>query len=258
MLKTLLNGVSRKLARHHCSKPFRMQNRAPLVSFTFDDVPDSAYLNGAKILDEHGIRGTFYIAAGICGTPDAYWRVIERDQVCALHEHGHEIACHTFSHVNVEGLDAAGMEEECRRNRDALLSIAPDLSVTNFCFPFGKLSLPRKLQLQKHFDTCRGIYEGVNAGIIDLGLLRVIELYDRTLTREKLQAVLRETKERNGWLIFYTHDVADSPSGIGCSPALLRATVEIVQEIEFGCLPVRDALTECGYSRAQAADPLAA
>ena len=42
----------------------------------------------------------------------------------------------------------------------------------------------------------------------DLSLLRVIELYDRTLTREKLRRVLRETRERNGWLIFYTHDVA--------------------------------------------------
>jgi hypothetical protein len=86
----------------------------------------------------------------------------------------------------------------------------------------------------------------------------VIELYDRTLTHEKLQAVLRETKKRNGWLIFYTHDVADPPSGIGCSPALLRATVEIVQQTGLRCLPVRDALTESGYSRAQGGDALIA
>src|ERR1044071_1811046 len=109
MLQTLLSGLSRKAARHYCSKPFRMQNRAPLVSFTFDDVPDSAYVNGAKILDEHGIRGTFYVAAGICGTPDPHGRVIERDQCAPRHEQGHETPCHTFSHINVEGLDAAGM-----------------------------------------------------------------------------------------------------------------------------------------------------
>ncbi len=80
----------------------------------------------------------------------------------------------------------------------------------------------------RRFDSCRGIYQGINAGIVDLALLRVIELYDRTLTREKLDRVLRETRERNGWLIFYTHDVADPPSWIGCSPRLLRDTIAAV------------------------------
>ena len=36
------------------------------------------------------------------------------------------------------------------------------------------------------------------AGTIDLGMLRVIELYDRTLTPQKLQRALQETRERNG------------------------------------------------------------
>jgi peptidoglycan/xylan/chitin deacetylase (PgdA/CDA1 family) len=258
MLQTLLTGISRKMARHHCSKPFRMRNRAPLVSFTFDDVPDSAYRNGASILEERGIRGTFYIASGICGTLDTHWRVIDRDQVRALHARGHEIGCHTFSHINVERLDAAGMDEECRRNREALLQIAPDLRATNFCFPFGRLSLARKLQLQKRFDSCRGIYEGVNAGTVDLGLLRVIELYDRTLTAGKLQTSLREAQDRNGWLIFYTHDVADPPSWIGCSPALLRSTIDAVQTRGWPCLPIRDALSEIGYASPGSKGPMVA
>lgn len=35
----------------------------PLVSFTFDDVPDSALYEGARILERYDARGTFYIAA---------------------------------------------------------------------------------------------------------------------------------------------------------------------------------------------------
>src|SRR5262245_55669942 len=80
-LQAFLTGVSRKAARHHCSKPFRMRNDRPLVSFTFDDVPDSAYTNGARILEDFGARGTFYVAAGTCGYQDEHWRVINRDQV---------------------------------------------------------------------------------------------------------------------------------------------------------------------------------
>jgi len=248
MLATLVNGVLRKAALHLRSKPFAMRNRAPLVSFTFDDVPDSAHHNGAVVLEDLGGRGTFYVAGGTCGSQDTFWRVIGRDQVRDLHGRGHEIGCHTFSHVAVDQLDARAMEEECRRNGEVLRELCAGCEATNFCYPFGRASLPRKLQLQKRFDTCRGIHEGINAGTIDLGMLRVIELYDRTLTPDKLSRVLRETRERNGWLIFYTHDVVEAPSWIGCSPRLLRAAIEAVRAAGMPCLPVRDALAAIGYA----------
>jgi peptidoglycan/xylan/chitin deacetylase (PgdA/CDA1 family) len=247
MLQTLLTGVSRKAARHHRSKPFAMRNSAPLVSITFDDVPESAYLNGAAVLEEQGVRGTFYVAAGICGNMDAHWRVIARDQVSALHRRGHEVGCHTFSHVAVDRLDGQATEAECLKNGAVLRELCDGRQVTNFCYPFGRLSFARKLQLQKRFDTCRGIYEGINAGTVDLGVLKVIELYDRTLTPEKLRSVLRETRDRNGWLVFYTHDVADPPSWIGCSPAVLRSTIAAVRAEGLACLPIREALHEIGY-----------
>jgi peptidoglycan/xylan/chitin deacetylase (PgdA/CDA1 family) len=249
MLHPLLTGILRKAARYHRSKPFLMRNAMPLVSFTFDDVPDSAYTNGAAVLEQSGVRGTFYIAGGILGEADTYWRVIDRDQVRALRDRGHEIGCHTFSHVRVDELDAQAMDEECRRNREALQELCAGVDVRNFCYPFGRASLPRKKQLERRFDSCRGIYEGINAGIADLGMLRVIELYDRTLTPEKLDRVLRDNRRRNGWLIFYTHDVAEMPSWIGCSPELLRTTVAAVQAQEMRCLPIRDALAAIGYAR---------
>jgi peptidoglycan/xylan/chitin deacetylase (PgdA/CDA1 family) len=158
MLQRLLTGVSRKAARHHRSKPFRMRNDTPLVSFTFDDVPDSAYLNGASILEHEGLRGTFYVAAGTCGTQDTHWRVIDRDQMRALHAAGHEIGCHTFSHVNVETLSAAEMDDQCRRNRELLRQVCGEVRVTNFCYPFGRLSLARKLQLG--LEEIRGLMDG--------------------------------------------------------------------------------------------------
>jgi peptidoglycan/xylan/chitin deacetylase (PgdA/CDA1 family) len=249
MFPPLLTRVRRRIARHIPTKPFKMRNTAPLVSFTFDDVPNSAYTNGAAVLDEYSIRGTFYIAGGICGTTDTYWRLIDRDQVRDLHARGHEIGCHTFSHASVDELDARAMDEECQRNLETMRELCPDIEITNFCYPFGVVSLPRKLQLQRRFDTCRGIFEGVNAANIDLSLLKVIELYDRTLSRDKLRHVLRTARERNGWVIFYAHDVAQQPSLMGCSPALLRSVIELVQAEDLVCLSVQQALPVIGYSR---------
>src|SRR5689334_16833324 len=110
MFPPLLTRLQRRIARHLRTKPFAMRNSAPLVSFTFDDVADSAYTNGAAVLDEYGIHGSFYIAGGTCGTNDTYWRVIEHDQIRDLNARGHEIGCHTFSHTAVDELDAGAME----------------------------------------------------------------------------------------------------------------------------------------------------
>jgi hypothetical protein len=64
--------------------------------------------------------------------------------------------------------------------------------------------------------------------------------------------VLRETRQHNGWLVFYTHDGADEPSWIGCSPALLRSTVAAVQAEGLACHSIRDALHAIGYAPASA------
>jgi peptidoglycan/xylan/chitin deacetylase (PgdA/CDA1 family) len=250
----LLTRIKRRIARHLPTKPLAMRNSVPLVSFTFDDVPDSAYLNGAAVLDEYDMRGTFYIASGTCGTRDTYWRVIGRDQVRDLHQRGHEIGCHTYSHRAVDDLSAHELNEECQRNFENLRDLCPDIQLRSFCYPFGCVSLPRKIQLQRRFDTCRGIFEGINSGVIDLALLKVIELYDRTLSRDKLNHVLRRARQTTGWIIFYAHDVTERPTHMGCSPGLLRTTIEEIRRQAIPCRTVAEALPLIGHSsRARAA-----
>jgi peptidoglycan/xylan/chitin deacetylase (PgdA/CDA1 family) len=248
MKPPLITRIKRRLARHVPTKLVPMRNSVPLVSFTFDDVPESAYVNGAAVLDEYGMRGTFYIASGTCGSTDTYWRVIGRDQVRDLHERGHEIGCHTFSHRAVDDLDAHELNEECRRNLENLRDLCPDIQLSSFCYPFGCVSLPRKIQLQNRFDTCRSIFEGVNSGVIDLALLRVIELYDRTLTRDKLNHVLRRARQTTGWIIFYAHDVSERPTHMGCSPGLLRKTIEEIRKQDIPCYTVAESLPLIGHS----------
>jgi peptidoglycan/xylan/chitin deacetylase (PgdA/CDA1 family) len=247
MLQNIMAHASRQMARQYRSKPFQMKNCAPLVSFTFDECPDSAFKNGASILEDHGLRGTYYVAAGKSDADDTYWHVINPQQIRALYERGHEIGCHTYSLVNIETVNTKFLDEECRKNHNLLRRLCGDIRLTNFCYPFGRVSFSNKLQLQKRFDSCRGNYEGVNVGTIDLGLLKVVELYNRTLTTEKLQHVLRETREHNGWVIFCMHDVDDPPTFMGCSPALLRSTIEMVQKMGISCVTVREGLRQIGY-----------
>jgi peptidoglycan/xylan/chitin deacetylase (PgdA/CDA1 family) len=218
--------LTRFLAKHEKTRVHAMRNTRPIASFTFDDVPDSAHLHGARVLDEEGVKGTFYIASGTCGAQDTYWRVLSEAQVADLHARGHEIGCHTLNHVNVHTLSQRELAFECDRNAANLARIVGEpLALPSFCYPFGDLGVAQKRYLQSRFATCRSIYEGFNAGTVDLGMVLVIECFDATLTDAKLADTLQKARDLNAWIVFYTHDVTDDPTFMGCSPGLLAKTV---------------------------------
>ena len=235
--------VSRRLARYVPTRPRWLRGQRPVVSFTFDDVPETAYTNGARFLDDYGLRGTFYIAPGICGKTEDHWRVLTREQTADLSRRGHEIGCHTFAHVAVQSLSVAELEQDDRNCREALRQICGDVPLRNFAFPFGNAGLARKRQLQGQYDSCRGIHVGTNRGVVDLAMLRVQELYDST-GQAGVDRLLDDVQHKGGWLIFYTHDVDENPSAIGCTPALLDYALKAVTTRGITCMTVARALTE--------------
>lgn len=235
--------VSRRLARYVPTRPRMLRPQRAVVSFTFDDVPDTAYTNGARLLDDYGLRGTFYIAPGICGKTEDHWRVLTREQTADLSRRGHEIGCHTYAHAAVQSLSVAQLEQDDRNCRETLLQICGDIPLGNFAFPFGNAGLSRKRQLQRQYDSCRGIHVGTNRGIIDLAMLRVQELYEST-GKVGVDRLLDDVERKGGWLIFYTHDVAENPSAIGCTPALLDHALKAVTTRGITCMTIARALTE--------------
>jgi peptidoglycan/xylan/chitin deacetylase (PgdA/CDA1 family) len=243
----LRGGISRKLASTVVTKSVRARNERPLVSFTFDDIPESAFVHGARVLEDNGARGTFYIAGGLCGTTDASRRLISASDCVQLHRRGHEIGCHTFSHPVVQWLDADAFTAELDRNRDFFARLVPELVLENFCYPYGIASLPRKWQAQARFDSCRSAKPGVNAGTVDLGMIRGTPI-DYTSDAATILGAIDETVRRNGWLVLFTHDVSPDPTWIGCTPQLLDAAIKAA--LGRGCeiVTVRDALRRIGAS----------
>lgn len=212
--------VSHRLAQHLPLRSRRMEG-GPLVSFTFDDVPDSARTAGASLLEEHGTRGTFYIAGGLLDRVARHWRVIGADGVCELAARGHEIGCHTFSHIRADRGPATFIAADILRNRQFLHAIDPSLRLENFAYPFGYGAFGWKLRLARVFRSCRGIVPGVVSGRFDPQFLHSAPLISGRLGPDDIDRLLDETVEKKGWLIFYSHDVAASPSAFGCTPNLL-------------------------------------
>ena len=238
--------LSNRLSRHFCTTPFKLRNARPIVSFTFDDCPESAAVAGAPILDQHNAKATFYVAGGLVDKWSGHWQGIRASGIVELHRRGHEIGCHTFSHAPATDLDAARLAGEIEDNRRYLLDLDPSIRIDNFAYPYGLGSVWRKSQLAKAFRSSRGIIPGINSGIVDLQYLRSTPLVNQHIDNDAIDGAFDELIATNGWLIFYGHDVADEPSPYGCTPALLQHALNAAAKRNVAVLTVAGALGAAG------------
>lgn len=221
-------------------RPARVDWPGGVASVTFDDFPKSALTAGGRILEQHGGRGTYYTAMNFAGAERKLGRMFDAEDVVAADRAGHEIACHTLSHLDCRWAKTADIERDIDENGRALAAVlggnAPPAS---FAYPYGAVSLKARQALGRRFTTCRGTGLGINAGPVDLADLLVVILYDHLYDEAAMRRWVDEAQAKNGWVIFYTHDVAEQPSEFGCTPAQLEAVVAYAAQ-RMPVLPVRD------------------
>jgi peptidoglycan/xylan/chitin deacetylase (PgdA/CDA1 family) len=218
----------------------------PIVSFTFDDVPDSALDAGAAILEAHDVRGTFYIAGGLAGRVEPGRRLIDVAGCKELAARGHEIGCHTYGHQDLRHVDPHFLTADLTRNARYLDLVDPRRGQRNFAYPYNSGSFGKRAIMADTFRTCRAGGEAINRGPTDPIFLRAVEI------RQPDVQVLAPTRwidalvANPGWLIFFTHDISPTPTPYGCTPATFAQLV--AHAVDRGCrvLTVDAALDHMG------------
>jgi peptidoglycan/xylan/chitin deacetylase (PgdA/CDA1 family) len=240
-MSTLGQKLSYRLARHLRTAPWHARDVGPIVSFTFDDAPASAATHGAAILEESGIRGTYYLCGGLLGGVGDLSPILDRAQAKRLAEAGHEIGCHTYAHTDVRCRRWPALRSGLARNAEVLAEITGGAALRSFAYPHGGISFGKKLRLQSSFETCRGIYPGINVRKVDVGLLKAVPLYSGELDLAAALRWIEAAVSTSGWLVFFTHDVSDDPTPFGVTPDLLRSVVRSAIATGCACIPVGDA-----------------
>ena len=173
MRASLSTQLARKLGRFLLTRPQQVKWPGGVVSFTFDDFPKSALSAGGAILEQHGVRGTYYTAVGLAETDNHLGPMFDRADVGAAHANGHEIACHTFRHLDC-GRDRhrASLLADIDAQRAAIRG--PDRRLRRPISPFRSAAsrFRRKGALSRRFASCRGTGDGINAGTVDLADLQ--------------------------------------------------------------------------------------
>ena len=234
----------RKAATWLCRRPFLVQSQQALISFSFDDFPQSALYTGGEILNRFGAAGTYYASLGMMGATTATGKQFVSDDVLFLLDRGHELGCHTYSHCHSWETDPATFEQAVMENQDALRRLVPDSRFRTFSYPISPPRPQTKARIAKHFAACRGGGQTLNRHITDLNHLRAFFLEKSATNLQAVKDLIDYNQQERGWLIFATHDVDEAPTPYGVVPEFFEAVVRYAADSGARILPVADALKE--------------
>jgi peptidoglycan/xylan/chitin deacetylase (PgdA/CDA1 family) len=189
-----------------------------------------------------GMRGTYYTAGGFCGRTVEDTVFYDADDLRQLSAAGHEIACHGFGHQPTPTLTTEELTADADRNREFLRPFLKGEAPVSYAFPYGRVSPRTKRFYAPRFASVRGVHPGINAGRVDLAQLNTISLETRCWDEGAIEAAIQRALHDHGWLILYTHDVTETPSPYGSTPAMLDWALGRVAAARIEVLPVRDAL----------------
>lgn len=228
----------RESARRFSRRPFSIKTSIPLISFTFDDFPQSALRVGGATLEKYGVAGTYYASFGLMGKEAPTGSIFVPEDLPRLLEHGHELGCHTYSHSNAWETDPAAFEASVIKNQKALQEFAPGASFRTLSYPY---SVPRpntKDRLTKYFACCRCGGQTFNIGEVDANYLSAFFLEKSRNNPANVKNLIEENRLAKGWLILATHDVSDQPTPFGCTPAFFEDIVRSAVDSGARILPV--------------------
>lgn len=239
----------RKTVRFFSRSPIEVKSDRPIISFTFDDFPQSALRTGGAILKKYRAAGTFYAAFGLMAKNSPTGFIFTPEDLPELLKQGHELGCHTFAHCDSWRTDPSVFEQSILDNRNALEQLVPGAVFQSFSYPISVPNRSSKSRTSRHFVCCRGGGQTFNAGVTDLNYLYAFFLEKSRDNPQAVRDLIDENRRQNGWLILATHDVCESPSPFGCTPGFFEDMVKYAADSGALILPVIEAIRFLGSKR---------
>lgn len=191
------------------------------ASITFDDGTYDQYDTAFPILEELGIKGTFYLAAGLID--EGMWndngtmrQMMNWSNAGEIASAGHEIGSHSLNHIDLttSGVD---LELELKGSRDLLEEKLPGVKIETFCWPHWRENTETLAAASKYYLSGRSgnglidYYYKRKGGIPSnppsdmyrvnaLGLLISQE-------EEQWKAVMNDVLEEGSWFVSSYHGV---------------------------------------------------
>ena len=237
--KSLSHRIARRIVNLQATRIVNFKLERPIVSFTFDDCPKSAFDNGVTKLDAMGWKSTIYIASGLFGITNHLGLHMTEAEVLTAHEAGHEIGGHTYSHCDLSAMSLEDAKADINKNRQAFRTAGLPPCPT-FAYPYGQTTVATKRTLSKQYKGMRGIRSGAMQGKVDLNQINSSPLFTGDPVKKLIGQI--NSLPPNSWTTIFTHDIRDNPSKWGCTPSEMDAVIAAVKDSRAEVLTVAGAI----------------
>lgn len=241
IINRVKNKIRRFLRNKFGARPFYINLYKPIISFTFDDFPRSAGINGSNILEAYGYHGTYYVSMKNLSMDSPSGKIANIADIERLLCKGHEIGCHTYSHLDGWSTNHSVYLDAIDHNLEAFQKYFPTVEFESFAYPMNGPTLSLKKKVGPLFRCCRGGNNIANNNWIDLNLLNSCFIdWRNNYSFHKIKQMIDLNAIKKGWLIFSTHDVSHNPSKYGCSISLFENIVKYSMNTKASILSVRE------------------
>lgn len=194
------------------------EGKRAAISLTFDDARVSQVDTGMPILDEYGVKATFYVSINSLEKRLPAWKKAVAD--------GHEIGNHTMTHPcsgNFSFIKDRALEDytlDIMRNEleqaNSIIEHLLGVKCVSFAYPCGQKYVGRGQNLKSYvplvaelFSTGRGwMDEWANdPAFCDMAQLMAMELDGKDF--EQVKQIMDRTLANGGWLVFCGHDIGE-------------------------------------------------
>jgi peptidoglycan/xylan/chitin deacetylase (PgdA/CDA1 family) len=193
---------------------------------------------GGEILNRFGAAGTYYVSLGLSGKHEPSGQMFVLEDLPTVFAQGHELGCHTFSHFHSWNTDSRTFEESIVENREALNRLFPGAEFKSFSYPINEPRPFTKAKAARHFQSCRGGGQTLNAGKADLNQLAAYFLEKSRHNIQLIKDLIDYNRQVRGWLIFATHDISERPTPYGLTPRFFECVVQYAVSSGARILPV--------------------
>jgi peptidoglycan/xylan/chitin deacetylase (PgdA/CDA1 family) len=206
-----------------------------VVTFTWDDGYADIYTDAKPYLDRYGFPATAYIIRDVVGsTPGTYMSL---PQLQSLQADGWEIACHAYSQANHDIIGGLNSLTDAQLHAD--FSAQKQWMLENgfngadySAYPQGRMSPRVVAAAARYFRSVRttAAYDGLESvPPADPMRVRCITLSDSSgISLAQYKQIIDAAYDQGGWIIFYSHRVTSSPSGVQVTPGLFQSVVDYV------------------------------
>ena len=201
-----------------------------ILTFTFDDAPDTQYTNALPILAKYDFSATSYVPTNWIDKSDR----LSTDELKELQDvYGWDVSAHTLNHIDLSNSKYEDQfEKELYQSKQFLLDNGFKKGADHFAYPFGTFDNNFSMQLvKKYYKTARGVIGDTETlPVADQYRLRVMYISNFTEPIDVSKRV-QDAIENGDWLILVFHGIVESNANDRHATYLMSNFEQIVDDI---------------------------